>query len=108
MAEDKIFKAHPSLEVYYKTADGQPFYKEHDAKNHAKTLTDKTVKKVEKTVVDSDDELTVDEIKALAKEATDVAVLEELLKEEKESKKPRKGAIEALEKRIEELKSNPE
>ncbi len=105
MAEDKIFKSKPSLKAYFKTADNTPFYTEVDAKNHAKTLEDKTVKKVERTIVDSDDSLTVSEIEALAKEATDVAVLEELLKEEKASDKPRKGAIKAIEARIAELKN---
>jgi hypothetical protein len=28
---------------HFKTSDGQEFYQEHDAKNHAKTLKDKTV-----------------------------------------------------------------
>ena len=28
---------------YFKTSDNQEFYQEHDAKNHAKTLDDKTV-----------------------------------------------------------------
>lgn len=31
------------MSKYFKTADGQEFYQEHDAKNHAKTLVDKTV-----------------------------------------------------------------
>ena len=31
------------MSKYFKTADGQEFYQENDAKNHAKTLEDKTV-----------------------------------------------------------------
>jgi len=31
------------MSKYFKTSDGQEFYQEHDAKNHAKTLNDKTV-----------------------------------------------------------------
>lgn len=31
------------MSKYFKTSDGQEFYQEHDAKNHAKTLDDKTV-----------------------------------------------------------------
>ena len=39
----KIFKQHPNLEVFYQTSDGTAFFKEHDAKNHAKTLKSKKV-----------------------------------------------------------------
>lgn len=31
------------MSKYFTTSDGQEFYQEHDAKNHAKTLEDKTV-----------------------------------------------------------------
>ena len=31
------------MSKYFKTSDGQEFYQENDAKNHAKTLEDKTV-----------------------------------------------------------------
>lgn len=31
------------MSKYFKTSDGQEFYQEHDAKNHAKTLDNKTV-----------------------------------------------------------------
>ncbi|KIA86584.1 hypothetical protein [Flavobacterium sp. AED] len=31
------------MSKYFKTSDGQNFYQENDAKNHAKTLEDKTV-----------------------------------------------------------------
>ncbi len=31
------------MSKYFKTSDGQDFYQVHDAKNHAKTLEDKTV-----------------------------------------------------------------
>lgn len=38
-----IFKSYPKLTVYYKTNDGTKFFTENSAKNHAKTLDDKTV-----------------------------------------------------------------
>lgn len=44
----KIFKLHPNLEFYYKTADGQTFYTHEDAKQHARKLKNKEIKKVER------------------------------------------------------------
>lgn len=41
-----VFKQNPSLEKVYCTSDGTPFYQENDAKNHAKTLDNKTVETV--------------------------------------------------------------
>lgn len=43
---DAIFKNHPTLKSYFKTSDGQAFYAEDSAKNHAKTLKDKSVEEV--------------------------------------------------------------
>ena len=45
---NKVFKKHPNLSKYYETSDGTPFFRDHDAKNHAKSLKDKTVKTVER------------------------------------------------------------
>lgn len=42
----KIFETNPDLKKAYITSDGTPFYQETDAKNHAKTLKDKTVEPV--------------------------------------------------------------
>jgi hypothetical protein len=54
-----IFESNPDLKKAYITADGTPFYQETDAKNHAKTLKDKSVETVynekELQVVDADD-----------------------------------------------------
>ena len=41
--KNEIFKQHPNLEKVYVTSDGTAFYQENDAKNHAKSLKDKTV-----------------------------------------------------------------
>lgn len=43
---NEIFKNHPELEKYYETSDGTAFYNESNARNHARTLEDKTVKAV--------------------------------------------------------------
>ena len=43
MSQD-IFKTNPQLEVAYQTSDEQCFYTECDARNHAKTLENKSVK----------------------------------------------------------------
>lgn len=42
----KIFETQPDLKKAYITSDGTPFYQETDAKNHAKTLKDKSVEPV--------------------------------------------------------------
>jgi len=43
-----IFKANPNLETYHETSDGEAFFNDSDARNHAKTLKDRTVKEVKK------------------------------------------------------------
>ncbi|RTY93242.1 hypothetical protein EKM01_03845 [Flavobacterium sp. RSP46] len=42
----KIFETNPDLKKAYITSDGTPFYQETDAKNHAKTLNDKSVEPI--------------------------------------------------------------
>jgi hypothetical protein len=49
--KDPIFKTNPKLENYFKTADGNAFFTEHDAKNHATSLKSKKVEKVERPFV---------------------------------------------------------
>lgn len=46
-----IFKDNPALERFHQTSDGTPFFNDGDARNHAKTLKDKTVKVVNKSDV---------------------------------------------------------
>lgn len=41
-----IFENQPNLEKCFSTSDGEHFYNENDAKNHAKSLEDKTVEPV--------------------------------------------------------------
>lgn len=79
----EIFEQHPNLEKVYCTADGTPFYQENDAKNHAKTLKDKSVETVynenllevigEEDLSDSDKEMA--EFEAAEKEAAAKAEL---------------------------------
>src|SRR5690554_5569017 len=47
---DKIFKNHPNLKAYYKTSDGTAFYTESDAKLHAKTLENKNIEPVFRSI----------------------------------------------------------
>ena len=61
----KIFESNPQLKKVYVTSDDEAFYQETDAKNHAKTLDDKTVEPLynefELTVVD-EEELTAEQL----------------------------------------------
>lgn len=70
----KIFESNPDLKKAYITSDDTPFYQETDAKNHAKTLVDKTVEPVynekELQVVD-EEELTDDDREMLEFEAAE-------------------------------------
>ena len=47
MSQD-IFTQNPNLQEVFKTSDGEYFYTENSAKNHAKTLDDKSVEHLEK------------------------------------------------------------
>ena len=47
MSQD-IFTQNPNLKEVLKTSDGEYFYTENSAKNHAKTLDDKSVEHLEK------------------------------------------------------------
>ncbi|WP_336069984.1 hypothetical protein [Mesoflavibacter sp. CH_XMU1404-2] len=55
MKPEKVFKANPSLKAYFETSDGTKFFTENNAKNHAKSLENKAVKKVERGAVVSSD-----------------------------------------------------
>lgn len=74
-----IFESNPNLEKCFSTSDGEHFYNENDAKNHAKSLEDKSVEPMYNPdflqVVDaqelSEDELNMkefDESEKMAKE----------------------------------------
>ena len=42
--KNEIFKANPQLDCYFETTDGECFFTENAAKNHAGSLANKTVK----------------------------------------------------------------
>ena len=42
--KNEIFKANPQLDCYFETSDGECFFTDNAAKDHAKSLADKTVK----------------------------------------------------------------
>jgi|SRR5690554_235127 len=46
----KIFQNNPQLDAYFETSDGTPFYTENAAKNHARDLKDKEVKRIDRDV----------------------------------------------------------
>jgi hypothetical protein len=46
MKKHKIFETNPNLKEVHMTSDGETFYKDNDAKMHAKSLKDKTVELV--------------------------------------------------------------
>ena len=77
--EHEIFKTNPHLEKVFVTTDGEVFYNDNDAKNHAKTLEDKGVEILFNTkfleVVDdenvSEDDSTLAEFEADAKAKVD-------------------------------------
>lgn len=56
--KDPVFNANPKLEQYFKTADGNAFFTEHDAKNHATSLKSKKVEKVERPFVEENTKAT--------------------------------------------------
>ena len=101
-----IFNNYPTLQVYYKTTDGQAFFQESDAKNHAKTLENKKVEPVERPFEELEGK-TTKEVReyainakdsiALIKEATTVEALEVFADDE------RKSVVEAYAKKFAEL-----
>lgn len=78
-----IFENYPNLEKCFATSDGEHFYNENDAKNHSKSLEDKSVEpvynpsflQVEDTEELSDEEL---EMKAFEESEKMNATVEDL------------------------------
>jgi len=46
----RLFTTHPSVNKFYLTSDGQAFFKENDADNHAKSLEDKEVVSISRSI----------------------------------------------------------
>ncbi|MGD1319163.1 hypothetical protein [Chryseobacterium sp. 2R14A] len=104
---DTFFKDHPNVNEYYETADGHKFYTENLAKNHAnstKTLTNKSISKVVRPVEGVTKESANDILAKVAEMDLDTA--QEYLDNENEADKPRKTVVDALSKKIEELKKS--
>lgn len=59
---EQVFKDNPKLDVAYKTTDGRYFFLESDAINHANSLEDKKVKKLNKPQEENTTEQVVDEL----------------------------------------------
>ncbi|MFE3868700.1 hypothetical protein ACFX5E_11525 [Flavobacterium sp. LS2P90] len=82
----KIFETNPDLKKAYITSDGTPFYQETDAKNHAKTLKDKSVEPIfnekELQVVD-EEELTDADLEMAEFEAAEKLKADEEAKRQK-------------------------
>ncbi len=103
---NNIFKNYPTLQVYFKTADGQSFFQESDARNHAKSLESKKVEKVERPFEAIEDKevkeyaINAKDSIALIKEATAVTALEAFADDE------RKSVKEAYEKKLAELNAS--
>lgn len=54
--KNEIFKANPNLDLYYQTSDGEPFFTENAAHNHAKGLKNKSVTPVYRSDAEESDE----------------------------------------------------
>ena len=98
------FKNNPDLKEYFETSDGQKFYKEDLAKNHARSLDDKGVTHVFRDQTIEADRETAKEILAKVPEM-DLETAQDYLDTEI-TDSPRKSVVAALEKRIAELEGD--
>ncbi|MBS0647388.1 MAG: hypothetical protein JSR97_12485 [Verrucomicrobia bacterium] len=69
----ELFKSYPSVNVFYKTSDGQFFEQKHDAEAHARSLKDKDVETVEREKKPAADEAAKAAADKAAKAAADKA-----------------------------------
>lgn len=104
---NEIFTDKPDLQEYFETSDGTQFYKEDLARNHGRTLEDKTVKNVSRNDVSETESAkeTAKEILAKLPEM-DLETAEEYLEAENSDEFPRKTVVAALTKRIAELEGS--
>ena len=107
---DEVFKEFPKEKEAFVTSDEQGFINENRAKLHASSLKDKTIHtfKREGEIEEKADEpveLTVKQLEEFARDSSDIPALEKMLEDEKaKGKTARKGAVSALETRIQTLK----
>jgi hypothetical protein len=71
-----IFDANPSLKKYFKTSDGEPFYKEGDANLHAKSLEDRKVTPVFRPVEEPENDVELPKYNELMKAIKEAATAE--------------------------------
>lgn len=98
-----VFKKYPNLEKYYQTSDGEKFFTESPAYNHAKTLENKKVETVERKA-EVEKPKSAAEIIAMVPEM-ELETAEATLEAENSMDKPRKSVVDALVKRISELEN---
>lgn len=100
-----LFKQYPNLTEYFKTSDGETFYKEEPAKTHARSLENKKVERVERPseTLESKTETAKDIIAKAA--LMDLETAKDYLAKEEELEQPRKTVTDALQKRIDELET---
>lgn len=98
------FKNNPELQEYFETSDGQKFYSENLAKNHARSLDGK-VKHVTRNDEEKDTEVKPEKAADIIAKVPemDLETVNEYLAVEIALAKPRKSVVEALENRINEL-----
>jgi len=71
-----IFEANPNLKKYFKTSDGESFYKEGDANLHAKGLENRKVTPVFRPVKSPETDIELPKYKELIKEIKAAATTE--------------------------------
>lgn len=101
-----FFKSYPNATELFITQDGQVFFNSNDAINHANSLQDKTVDRVEKNEgsgTAKTDKATIDKSEAIAKAKTALKNAEDKLAEA-QTKPARTKAQAAVEKAVNNLK----
>lgn len=103
-----IFNQYPNLEKYYKTSDGQKFFREEHAISYAQTLTDKRVTEVYRVDAESAKEGSAQKVEDILHKLPEMELEEvkALLEREESYKKPRKNLLEAFKNRISELENS--
>lgn len=103
---DEIFKNNPDLHEYYETSDGQKFYTENLARNHARSLDKNEVQHVTRNGGEEQEvkPLKAADIIAQAPEM-DLDTACDYLDAELALEKPRKTVVEALKNRITEIEN---
>lgn len=106
MTKDPVFDANPALKFYFKTSDGQAFYKEENAKLHISSakLKDKKIDKVTKplTVEKKSEGLSAKDLIEKIKDAKSIEAVDALVDENEK----RTTVLDAVKKQKETLEEN--